>query len=205
MLVPAVALLQAPALGDLGDDVAVGDVEVRLGGRAPLQAVGLVEAAHDRQGPVALDLGLDGRDLAVEDRRARRCRLRHHGDRQLLADLEPTAGEGRAQRVAEHQLEGVGQVDLVLDGRLEEGRRDLRGDGSAVDLDLEDVGRQRMAVIDLRRARRRRRAGAAGARDQVAGRNGSSSRLAEAIARHNVGDPYSSVAMDASVSPSTTR
>ncbi len=66
----------------------------------------------------------------------------------------PGIGHG-AQRVAEHELARVGQVDLVLDRRLEQRSGDRRRQRGAVDLDLEGVGAA-LRHRDLRPWRRRR-------------------------------------------------
>jgi hypothetical protein len=174
------------AAGDLAGDVAVRDVEVGLGRRAALQAVRLVVPAHDRQRPVAFDLGLHGGDLAVEDRRPGERRLGADVDLQAGADVEAAAREHRAHRVAEGELERVGQVDLVLDDGLQQRAGDVVGQRHAADLDVEDVRGALGGHQDSSAAS----AGAGTSRsDPMRRLNGSSIWLALAIARHIVGLP----------------
>src|SRR6478735_883529 len=178
-------------------DVRVRDVAVRGRDPAAVEAVRRVVAAYDGSTTEGVVVGLDGGDLASDERFG--VGLAEPRTRDDDARAHPDAGglEHLQVHVAQRQLEHVGQVQMVIDDDHLQQRFQGFAEGRAIDLD----GRleSELAVSHAQPSRDASLSVGTSTAVPMATRIGSSRPLNVAIARHSLASPYSAQAIDWSV------
>ena len=185
------ALLQPVAAGDLAGDVAVRHVEVGLGDRAALEAVGRcrsrARSSASRSRPSSASTAVISPSKIVVPPVAASETTAIFNALPISNPPAPSTVRSWSRNTSSNVS---GRLTSSSTWRLEQRAGDAVGQRRAADLDLEDVGRACWAGVVDRQARARgvgRRGGDAAARRRCRRLNGSSISLTMAIARHSVG------------------